>query len=153
MPRNLQPASAVPLSDIDSARDGWADALGLVLADQRREWDRERALAIAEVRAEVAALSLRVHELVAERLASVKDGASGPSGEQGPHGPQGERGEQGEAGGPGVDGPPGVEGLLGLLARPVSAARKAIAVRSASGDRKGRPASSAIVTFWRAEGV
>lgn len=110
----MQPASSAPPSDIaDSTLDGWADALGRVLADQRREWDRERALAIAEVRAEVAALTLRVHELVAERLAAVKDGEPGPVGERGPQGSAGERGEQGEPGERGADGSPGIEGPPG----------------------------------------
>jgi collagen triple helix repeat protein len=114
MPHELLPASSAPPSDIaDSTLDGWTDALGRVLADQRREWDRDRALAIAEVRAEVAALTLRVHELVAERLATVKDGERGPVGEQGLQGPAGEPGERGEPGGQGGNGPPGVDGPPG----------------------------------------
>jgi hypothetical protein len=109
MPQDLPAASAVPPSDIDSARDGWADALGLVLADQRREWDRERDRAIAECRAEIAALMLRVHE----RMATVKDGERGPAGEPGPQGRAGERGEQGERGEVGDIGPEGQQGIPG----------------------------------------
>lgn len=113
MPQNSPTASSAPRNGIDTLREGWADALGRILADQRKEWDRDRALAIAEFRAEVATLTLRVNELVAERLAAVKDGEPGPAGAEGPQGPQGAPGERGEPGGSGVDGPPGVEGPPG----------------------------------------
>lgn len=115
-------ASDAPPNGIDALRDGWADALGRVIVEQEREWTRARDLHMAEMRAEIAALTLRVHEIVAEKLASVKDGERGPvgepgergeCGEQGPQGPRGERGERGETGAQGVDGPPGLQGPPG----------------------------------------
>jgi integrin beta 3 len=109
----------VPPNGLDALSDDWADALGQVLADERREWQRARDLAIAELRAEVATLSLRVADLVTARLAEVKDGEPGPAGPQGPAGepgPQGaagERGEPGEVGPAGTEGPEGVHGIPG----------------------------------------
>jgi hypothetical protein len=46
----------------DTLLDGWTDALGKVLADERREWQRERGLAIAEIRAEAASLMLALKD-------------------------------------------------------------------------------------------
>src|SRR5215472_7985104 len=66
MPQDLEPAFAAPPSDITSVADAIADELGRVLADQRREWDRERDLAIAT-------LKLQVMEFVETRLRDVKD--------------------------------------------------------------------------------
>ena len=111
MPQDLEPAFAAPPSDITSVADAFADELGRVLADQRREWDRERDLAIAT-------LKLQVMEFVETRLRDVKDGERGPPGEQGPQGSAGERGERGEAGergehGIGLSGDPGPPGAAG----------------------------------------
>lgn len=115
------PASDAQPIAINALRDRWADVLGQALADERREWDQKRDLAIAELRAEFAERWLRVTELVTARLADVKDGEpgpTGPAGEPGPQGPQGERGEQGEAGQAGTDGPPGIQGAPGAPGAP-----------------------------------
>ncbi len=77
--------------------DGLREALGQVIADQRREWRREREVIeaqsgqiIAELRAEVAGLRAQIAELQAElrakidaRLAELKDGAPGERGADG----------------------------------------------------------------------
>ncbi len=90
--------------------DAFTQALGKVLATERREWQRERELAtaehrriVAELQAEVAAAKLQLHQALAEKLASLRDGSQGPPGERG------ERGEAGEA----IEGPPGVQGIPG----------------------------------------
>jgi hypothetical protein len=130
--------------------DGFADAAGRILAQARREWQAERELAkaetrqtIAELRAEVAGLKLTLHEIAAERVATLRDGKdgdpgpkgdpgdsivgpAGPPGEKGdpgdsiigPAGPTGEKGDPGEsiigpAGQPGKDGDPGQDGAAG----------------------------------------
>jgi hypothetical protein len=97
----------------DAEVDSWAEALGEVLARERREWTRERDLAIAEVRCEVAGQILRLSEIVTERLAALRNGESGPAGVEGVEGPEGVQGipgppgEAGERGEPGPAGPPG----------------------------------------------
>jgi hypothetical protein len=83
---------------IDPAlHDGFADALGQVLATERQEWRREREMSttehrriVAELQAEVSSAKLKLYEMIAEKLASLQDG---------PPGPQGEPGERGEAAG------------------------------------------------------
>lgn len=90
--------------------EGLADALGQVIATERREWQRERELAtaehrriVAELQAEVSSAKLKLYEMVAERLAALHDG---------PQGPRGERGEQGSPG-EAITGPPGIDGAQG----------------------------------------
>jgi hypothetical protein len=48
----------------DTLLDGWTDALGQILADARREWQRERDLAIAEIRADVASQMLALGDRI-----------------------------------------------------------------------------------------
>jgi len=103
MPQDLEPAFAAPRSDIDSVADAWADELGRVLADQQREWDRERDLAIATMK-------LEMIQFIAEKMREIKDGEPGPAGERGP---AGDRGEQGEKGDPGIEGAQGARGEPG----------------------------------------
>jgi hypothetical protein len=104
--------------------DGWAEALGRVLAEERREWRHERDVAaleyrriIAELQAEVAQIKLGVFEI----LKDVKNGDPGPPGESikgdpGPPGPPGEsiKGDPGPPGEPGeirfIKGEPGPPG-------------------------------------------
>lgn len=81
------------------------DALGQVIADQRREWRRERELmeaqarsVIAELRAEHGALTARMDAMVAERLATLRDGKDGVNGKDGRDGAPGERGPPGPPG-------------------------------------------------------
>lgn len=68
--------TVVPLEALRSA-------LGQVIADQRREWRRERELieaqaraTVAELRAEVLGLRQQLDQSVADRLASLQDGRS-----------------------------------------------------------------------------
>ena len=105
------------------------DALGAVIANERREWRREReliqaqaALEIAELKSRVVDLEARLDRKLDDRLATVKDGrdgepgAAGPSGERGEVGPPGHPGPvgpMGERGEPGMDGIPGERGLDG----------------------------------------
>lgn len=92
--------------------DAFAAALGTVLSRARAEWRTERELAqaesrraIAELEARVATLTLQVHQMFAEKLATLKDGPPGPQGERGEPGPPGEA----IVGPPGVPGPPGAD--------------------------------------------
>lgn len=93
--------------------EGWAEALGQILADERRHWQAERELTAAEHRAALAELRAEVAEIksqLLQRLGELKDGAPGPQGPQGEAGQQGEPGPQGDAG---PIGPPGERGLQG----------------------------------------
>lgn len=103
-----------------SPPEGLRAALGQVIADQRREWQREAAVmaanyraATAEMRAEVVALRQQIETMVAERLAAVRDGVDGAPGPEGPPGPAGEPGPVGERCEPGPAGPIGERGEMG----------------------------------------
>jgi len=104
-------------------------ALGQVVAQQRKNWDRERELYEAKCRTTIAELQAVVVDLQAKvdrALMAVRNGEQGlpglqgPQGEQGERGlqglagPAGERGERGQDGSPGLVGPPGERGLQGL---------------------------------------
>lgn len=106
--------------------DALREALGQVIADQRREWRRELEVIEAQSRQVIAELRVQIVELHAEmrakveaRLAEIRDGApgepgpQGERGETGPASPAGERGERGEAGPQGERGDPGQDGALG----------------------------------------
>ena len=113
--------------------DALREALGQVIADQRREWRREREVieaqgrqlqadaqrTIAELRAQIVELQADLRARVDARLAEVRDGSPGergPAGERGeigPAGPQGERGEPGIQGPAGERGPQGERGEIG----------------------------------------
>lgn len=121
--------------------DGLADALGQVLASARREWRRDYELALAQrdaliagLRADLVEHKQRLDTIVADRMATLRDGRDGQpgevgqagdrgdKGEQGNPGPQGERGaagdvgprgEPGDAGSPGATGAPGPAGPQG----------------------------------------
>ena len=141
-----QSSSSMPPSATTEPYEAFADQLGRVLAQVRQQWQQERRVAqaeyaqtIAELRAEVAALTLKLHLMVSERLAELKNGETGPQGPPGesivgpegpagpagesivgPMGPPGPRGEsitgpEGPAGPPGesVVGPPGPQGIIG----------------------------------------
>jgi hypothetical protein len=95
---------------LDELHDSWAEALGHLLADERREWQRERELTVAEHRrvvaeldAKIAQMELHTERTIAARLATLQDGVPGL------------RGEPGESitGPPGKDGRDGVDGLPG----------------------------------------
>lgn len=112
--------------------DGLADALGAVVAQQRREWEREHAAALAESRALLAdtrrelaelraALKTAADEQIARidaALANVRDGEPGPAGPAGPAGEPGPTGERGEPGPQGGAGERGADGRDGADGRP-----------------------------------
>jgi hypothetical protein len=100
-------------------------ALGQVIADQRREWRRERELmesqsreTIAELRARVVELERKTEETVSTRLAVVRDGVDGKDGLPGPSGDRGEPGAPGEPGPPGAIGEIGPAGPVGPPGQP-----------------------------------
>src|SRR5262249_30663065 len=101
-----------PLESIEGTTDVWRHVLAEVLAEERRNWTRERELieaqaklTVAELRAyivemreaftaqrktDIAQIKADVASLVLERLAELKNGDIGPQGERG------EKGERGE---------------------------------------------------------
>lgn len=108
------------------------EALGQVIADQRREWRREREVieaqsrqlladaqrTIAELRVQIVELQAELRGKVEARLAELRDGAPGergPQGERGETGPAGPQGEPGERGAPGERGEPGPAGPRGEI--------------------------------------
>lgn len=112
------------MTSTDALPDALREALGQVIANERREWRRERELIesqskeiIAELRACVVELESNVREQLATRLAAVHDGKPG---EDGPPGPKGEPGEsiKGEKGDPGERGTDGTDGLRGEKGEP-----------------------------------
>lgn len=121
-----------------SPRDALRAALVEVIARERQAWEREREVieaqaraAIAEMRGENATLRAereveraefraRMEEMIATRLATLRDGVDGAPGERGPQGepgPAGERGEPGPQGPAGERGPPGEPGQDGADGR------------------------------------
>lgn len=91
-------STAVPL-------DGLREALGQVIANERREWRRERELIeaqsrelIADLKAKVIELEQTVRTMVEARLAEVKDGAAGKDGAPGKDGENGKDGAAGKDG-------------------------------------------------------
>jgi hypothetical protein len=107
------------------------DALGQIIANERREWRRERELieaqartAIAELRAENVALVARLEETVLARLATLRDGKDGVDGRDGVDGKDGRDGLDGKDGADGapgrdgIDGRDGADGALGKAGPP-----------------------------------
>jgi hypothetical protein len=104
--------------------DALRDALGQVIANERREWRRERELieaqsreTIAELRARIVELEAKAERAVGERLAAVRDGSDGepgPPGRDGIDGKAGRDGVDGKDGRDGIDGAPGEKGADGL---------------------------------------
>lgn len=116
----------------DVLPDALRDALGQVIARERKEWQRERELVeaqsratIAELRERIVTLESGVKDSVAARLADLRngvdgapgergaDGVPGAPGERGEPGPVGERGERGDKGEPGEHGEKGEAGAAG----------------------------------------
>jgi len=99
---NLLEAPAAPRAD--ALLEGWRDALGHALAQERKQWQRERMLIEAQAQATVAELRAGIAELRAEALRKVEDVLSGvrppERGEAGPVGPPGPAGARGEPGEP-----------------------------------------------------
>jgi hypothetical protein len=97
------------------------EALGQVIANERREWRRERELIEAQARETVAELRAKVIEIerdckqaVSDRLASLKDGANGRDGANGADGRDGADGNHGRDGIDGKDGISGADGARGV---------------------------------------
>lgn len=117
----------------DTLPDALRDALGRVIADERRLG--ERAYEVLEARSETILANLRaamaegleaqrkridaladmLQGMFTERMATVRDGMAGDRGEQGVRGEQGEHGEPGEQG---PIGPPGKDGEIGPRGEP-----------------------------------
>jgi collagen type III alpha len=124
------------------APDVLAEVLGSVVADAKREFERHIALREAETRAAHAEMRedfrswisdelQAMRDMVAVKLASVRDGETGlpgidgkdgvpgltgppgPEGSPGPSGPQGLAGERGPVGPAGPEGIMGLQGLVG----------------------------------------
>jgi Zeta toxin/Collagen triple helix repeat (20 copies) len=136
-------AFSPPLIDSDEMLpDVLRDALGLILAEERRQWRRQRELieaqaqaaversntavsearhgieraaesALAQVKGAVEAVQAEFARAVTLRLAELRDGEQGPPGAAGPAGPSGPPGERGYAG---DQGPPGPAGPAGPIA-------------------------------------
>jgi len=111
-----------------SLPDALRDALGQIIAAERREWRRDREIVEAHHRAELAEArasyeariaefcaetAARVDAMVAERLATLKDGRDGVDGAPGKDGVPGRDGVDGKDGAPGKDGRDGVDGAPG----------------------------------------
>jgi hypothetical protein len=110
---------------IDEWPDDLREALGQILAEERRQWRRQRELTEAQMTATIAELRAGIAEklgaferLVADRLATVRDGHDGERGPQGVSGPQGPAGECGTTGPQGLAGAPGEPGLPGPAGEP-----------------------------------
>lgn len=106
--------------------EGLREALGQVIANERREWRRERELiqaqageTIANLRITIVQLENEVRSSISERLASLKDGKDGLPGENGRDGLSGQDGKDGAAGSAGQDGTSGLDGVNGKDADPV----------------------------------
>jgi len=117
----VPPASA----DADVLLEAWREALADVLATERRQWQRERALieaqaaqVVSALKAEVVALRSEITERVNARLAELKNGEPGAPGDHGDPGPAGPAGPIGEPGPPGSFGPEGPAGPAGLPGEP-----------------------------------
>src|SRR4029077_18321958 len=105
---------APPSPQADALLEGWRDALGHALAQERKQWARERELIEAQAAQIIAALRAEV----AERLSAIKNGEPGVPGDTGPPGAAGEPGLPGPAGPPGAPGPVGPQGEPGAAGEP-----------------------------------
>jgi len=103
-----------PATMTDTLPDALQAALGQVVAEERRQWRRERELIEAQAFQIVAALRAEV----AERLSAIKNGEPGVPGDTGPPGAAGEPGLPGPAGPPGAPGPVGPQGEPGAAGEP-----------------------------------
>jgi hypothetical protein len=131
------------MNTTDVLPDALRDALGQVIANERREWRRERELIqegaakeIAQLRATIVEMRAEfkehldtvfkaIHARVDARLSELKDGRDGKDGIQGPQGEKGEpgiavsiKGDPGERGEPGQPGEQGERGLQGDRGEP-----------------------------------
>jgi hypothetical protein len=112
-------------SQADALLEGWRDALGHALAQERKQWMRERELVEAQIESRLANMRAaeveffaRLEGKVAERLATLRDGKDGEPGIPGNPGPPGAAGETGPPGSAGPQGPPGKDGEPGIPGNP-----------------------------------
>ena len=131
LPQKSDASWPTPMHIPETTLEALRSALGHVIAQHRKQWDKERELIEAQARATVAELKAIVVDLQAkvdralgEKLATIKSGADGAPGNPGEIGPQGLPGAQGERGEPGpvgpegpagIDGQAGPQGLQGLI--------------------------------------
>lgn len=141
-------SSGLPVDMNEKLLDGFADALGIVVADLRKEWQRDLERIGADARATIAELRLQLNalksdlregaehssNLVAEALAKVKDGAPGRDGLNGEAGRDGEPGQIGPAGKDGANGRDGIDGKDG---QPGNDGRDGVGLAGAIMDRSG----------------
>ena len=123
-------------------------------AQERKQWQRERALIEAQaqgddrkMRAEVATLRSDVLELVNAKLADIKDGERR---RRWPAGPEGEKGAQGEPGLQGQAGEVGSAGPIGPAANAVKQAPLASPASPGLSDEPGPPATRRARRAWPA---
>jgi len=93
--------------------DALRAALGEVIAHERQQWRLEREAIQEQARADLERLRATMEDMIAARLATLRDGRDGADGAPGERGPPGEPGPRGEAGPPGQDGAPGERGPQG----------------------------------------
>jgi hypothetical protein len=159
---DLLEAPAAP--EAEALLEGWRDALGHALAQERKQWQRDRELnqsqasaTIAESRLEFLRLTAELTQRVETCIAKLTNGAdgapgpAGPAGERGEAGPQGEKGVVGErgelgamgpagpAGAPGEKGDQGPPGAIGPVGEPGSAGEPGPAGKDGIPGRDGAP--------------
>jgi Collagen triple helix repeat (20 copies) len=111
------------------APDALAEVLATVVAEAKREFERHIALREAEYKAAQSETRERLRDwisdelkimsdLVAQKLASLRDGKNGEPGPVGPTGPEGIMGLQGLPGPRGPEGPMGLTGSVGSTGEP-----------------------------------
>jgi hypothetical protein len=96
---NLLEAPAAP--EAEALLEGWRDALGHALAQERKQWQRGLDLIEAQAQTTIAELRASNAELRGEilrQLAAVRDGVDGAPGPAGPAGEKGDAGLPGEKG-------------------------------------------------------
>ena len=88
-----------PLESDHPLLEALREALGEILAETQRQWERERALmeaqaaaVVADMRAAIVTLDGKFERVVTERLSALRDGESGAPGPKGEPGPPGRDG-------------------------------------------------------------
>jgi integrin beta 3 len=138
----LKTSQKYGFSDQDSlavlASEVFSNAMGKIIAEKQRDFDRIIQVRDAESRAVIAELRSKIIELeseqrikisdiersvldftesqlaaISEAISRVKNGEQGPQGAQGETGPAGPQGEKGDPGEPGAAGPQGAQGDIG----------------------------------------
>ena len=114
------------------ASEAFSEAMGRVIAEKQKEWDRIIEVRDAEHRAVVAELRAKIIELEANiktyadnafalvrvTMQGIKNGEPGPAGPIGPVGERGEKGDKGDNGEQGLPGAQGDRGYSGIEGEP-----------------------------------